>query len=405
MEVEKLTVEQLELLETHKPLLCFDRQYDFRPVAVEGAFENAGNLLCTRYGEAIAGVGASPALSLAALSEYPEGLLAGKRDALQLAPNLVADSRAMELDQRLGGRLYGRVVEDGGRTWLQYWFWLYYNPKNLFGFGSHEGDWEMVQIGLDARGRPELATYAQHGSGEARRFGRDRIDTRGLDGRAHPVVYVAPLSHASYFEDHAHPYLLGLDNPAGGGPDPWLPVEAFGPWAHWEGHWGRSDRGIPGILRKGPRGPAHQNPKWASPETFHRRMRRRKPRALLGRLMRLLGRPTYPRPPRLEAAVDGSVCRVRFALDQAGARRSRHLHVTVHDAERRVLAARVIRRADRLQDRERTVVLHLPERPAPDSVCGSTYNRLRQRSDVAETPLAEAAAATEADRGRGEVPG
>jgi hypothetical protein len=384
---EKLTAEQLELLECHKPLLCFDRQYDFRPVAIEGAFENAGNLLCTRYGEAIAGVGARPALSLSALTAYPEGLVADKRDALQLAPNVVGDSRTMEFDQRLGGRLYGRVVEDGGRVWLQYWFWLYYNPKNLFGFGRHEGDWEIVQIGLDREGRPELATYAQHGSGEARRFGRDRIDTRELDGRAHPIAYVAPLSHASYFEDHAHPYLLGVDNPAGGGPDPWLPVEGFGPWVHWGGRWGRSDQGIPGVLRKGPRGPAHQNPKWSNPDRFHRRMRRRRPRALLGRLTRQLGRATYPRPPRLTAKAEGTVCRVRFELDNTSTRHARHLYLTVHDAERRVLAGRVVRRADRLGEGQRTVVLHLPEQPAPHAVCGSTYNRLRQRSDLAETLL------------------
>jgi hypothetical protein len=201
------------------------------------------------------GVGSNPALSLAALSAHPEGLVADKRDALQFAPNVVGDSRAMELNPDLGGRLYGRVVEDGGRVWLQYWFWLYYNPKNLFGFGRHQGDWEMIQIGLDGERRPELATYAQHGSGEARRFGRDRIDTRELNGRAHPIVYVAPLSHASYFGHHAHPNLLGVDNPAGGGPDPWLPVEPFGPWVHWGDAGEEATRVSPGSCARARGGP------------------------------------------------------------------------------------------------------------------------------------------------------
>jgi hypothetical protein len=379
-----VTAEELALLEEHKPLLCFDRQYDYRPIAVEGAFGNAGNLLSTRHGEMIAGVGASPALSLAVLSGYPEGLLANKHDALQLAPNVVGDARAMELSEDFDGRLYGRVVPDGRRTWLQYWFWLYYNPKNLFGFGRHEGDWEMIQIGIDQEGRPEVATYAQHGSGEARRFGRDRIETRKLDGRDHPVIYVAPLSHASYFEAHAHPYPVGIDNPAGGGPEEWLPVEDFGPWVDWGGHWGRSDWGIPGILRKGPHGPAHQNPKWSRPGTFHGKMRRRKARAVLGRLIRWLGHATYPRPPKVAASADGAVCRVRFEVEQTGLRRSRHLYVTVHDAQRRVLAGRVIRRADRLPAGGQPLVMYLPTGHRPHSVCGSTYNRMRQRSDIAE---------------------
>ena len=77
----------------------------------------------------------------------------------------------MESSQRFAGRIYGRVVNGSdGRTWLQYWFWLYYNPKNLFGFGKHEGDWEMVQVGLGADGTPELLSYAQLKRGDARKW-------------------------------------------------------------------------------------------------------------------------------------------------------------------------------------------------------------------------------------------
>ena len=83
-------------------------------------------------------------------------------------------------------------MHDDDRVWLQYWLWLYYNPKNLFGFGKHEGDWEMIQIGFDADGRPSCHR-AQHDSGEARGRGVGRARRRVA-----PVVYVAPLSHASY---------------------------------------------------------------------------------------------------------------------------------------------------------------------------------------------------------------
>ena len=155
------------------------------------------------------------------------------------------------------------MVEDGGRTWLQYWFWLYYNPKNLFGFGKHEGDWEMIQIGLDAAGKPELIGYAQHNSGESRK--PHQMEWVERDGGRHPVVYVSPYSHASYFESGAHPYPIGTDHPAGGGPEDWLPVEGFGPWVNWPGHWGNSERVIAKRIGNGPSSPSRQNPKWESP--------------------------------------------------------------------------------------------------------------------------------------------
>jgi hypothetical protein len=65
-----------------------------------------------------------------------------------------------------------------------------------------------VQVGLGADGRPEVATYSQHEAGEA----RDWADVAHDQGD-HPIVYVAPLSHACYFEAGAHPYLFGIDNP------------------------------------------------------------------------------------------------------------------------------------------------------------------------------------------------
>ena len=59
-----------------------------------------------------------------------------------------------------------------------------------------------------------MLTYSQHENAEARDWAKAR---RQGD---HPIVYVAPLSHACYFEPGAHPYVLGVDNP--GTPDPQL---------------------------------------------------------------------------------------------------------------------------------------------------------------------------------------
>ena len=60
-------------------------------------------------------------------------------------------------------------------------------------------------------------------------------------------------------------------------------------------------------------------------------------------------------------------------------RRSRHLYLTVHDGER-VIASRAVRYADETG----TEILRLSHRPASFRVLGSTWNRVRQRSDLAE---------------------
>ena len=129
----------------------------------------------------------------------------------------------MEWEKDHRGCIYGRVARDGGRTWLQYWFWLYYNPKHLFGFGKHEGDWEMIQIGLGEDVKPEVASFAQHNSGEARPWKKGAMDF-AEDDPNRPVVYVAPFSHASYFKAGSQPYVLGLDDPRGDGPPADLPL-------------------------------------------------------------------------------------------------------------------------------------------------------------------------------------
>ena len=368
------------LLERHRPLLRFDRQYDYRAAAVEGVIENAGNLLRTRYGEVIARAAGEPELTLDLLRGYPDGLSPDERDCLCLAPDHLGDAIRMEGESRYAARMYGRAVEDGGRTWLQYWFWLYYNPKNLFGFGKHEGDWEMVQLGLDEDSEVDVASYAQHDTGEARR--REEIEWVEREGGPHAVVYIAPLSHASYFEAGTHPYPVGIDHPYGDGPEGLLPVVPFGDWAEWPGRWGNSERVIARRIGNGPRSPFWQRPKWDRPATFHKRIRRRRFRSLLGRALHLAGRATYPKPPQLEARLDGQLCTVSYRLESTFWRRSAHLYLTAHDGDR-LLASRTVRRADD----EGTEVLRLPFTPSAPAVWGSTFNALRQRSDLTEAAI------------------
>lgn len=148
--------------------------------------------------------------------------------------------------------IYHRAVLDSDLWWHQFWtFWLY-NPKEYVGFGAHEGDWEMVQLGcIDQAGdHPVVASYSQHSAGEKRFY------WQGIERMAgQPVVYVAVGSHANYFAVH-HDLQDDAD-----GKRPIIPqVREFGEWASWPGYWGNSDNS--------PRSPAmHRS--WQQPANWH----------------------------------------------------------------------------------------------------------------------------------------
>jgi hypothetical protein len=192
-------------------------------------------------------------------------------------------------------------------------------------------------------------------------------------------VYVAPLSHASYFEGGTHPYPVGIDHPYGDGPEAWLPVARFGDWVHWPGRWGNSERVIAERIGNGPPSPSRQSSKWKSPAAFQRKMGRRKLRAVLGRLLYRLGKPFYPNPPQLAARLEGRRCIVDYRLSNTSLRRSRHLYLTVHEGER-VIASRTVRYAPE----SGSEILRVSHDPDAFAVWGSTWNRVRQRSDLAE---------------------
>src|SRR5215218_4754280 len=101
--------------------------------------------------------------------------------------------------------LYGRVVEQGGSTVLQYWLFYsddvysYAYPPSDFIWQAHEGDWEVVNIVLSADERPLFAGYSQHCVGERRPWAR----TPRWDA-THTVVHVAVGSHANEFSPGVH---------------------------------------------------------------------------------------------------------------------------------------------------------------------------------------------------------
>ncbi len=202
-----------------------------------------------------------PNLSLAFLGDpvYGDGRTAATSDYLDAAnASYQQDAQRMRA-AGYGDRVYGRAFTAAGKTWLQYWLFSYYNPQNVLGFGVHEGDWEFVQVGLDANGAPDVATYAQHGGGERCAWSQVQRTAAGA-----PIVYVALASHASYFSAGIHPRgLLPDDNHRGTGYQvrPSLEIVSQStPFMAWRGKWGASS--------SSPIAPRRQV-KWGDPNGFH----------------------------------------------------------------------------------------------------------------------------------------
>jgi hypothetical protein len=214
-------------------------------------------------------------LSLAFLGPqaYGSGATVDKTDIIAVrGKNYRAQYVALRTSRPdLNNRVYGRAVEVNGRLWLQYWMWYFYNDYQLaLGFGTHEGDWESIQlrIGLDGD-LPDIAVYAQHRQGEKRNW----EDVEKLAGGDTPVVYAARGSHAAYFEAGYHQTEAWYDIADGKRPAPALTLEivedATHPWMRWPGRWGDTtprDRGAD-LDQSSPTGPGTKR-HWRNPDTL-----------------------------------------------------------------------------------------------------------------------------------------
>ena len=192
---------------------------------------------------------------------YPSGGPALDSDRIDFRNDSYQDdAAAMHANSGLANRVYARAVQGAdGKLWLQYWFFYYYN-EGILGFGDHEADWEMIQIGLKADLTPDIATYAQHSGTETCLW--ERVPKyNGPSGTA-PVVFVELGSHASRF--YADP-VASYDAESGGERvRPTIEREignAEPGWANWRGRWGGSVTEI--------NSPGEQSgPKWDDPTVF-----------------------------------------------------------------------------------------------------------------------------------------
>jgi hypothetical protein len=165
--------------------------------------------------------------------------------------------------------VYGRVVHDpdDGKLWLQYWVFYYFNSFNALGVGYHEGDWEMVQVGLSSADAPDVMTLSAHNEGY--KLDWADVETGGAQDNS-PIVYVAARSHAAYPEaGQTELFPLVNDDHEGDGIWKVLPLEEIDSqdrWTSWPGRWGSS----PGTASApSPVNPSEQGAKWSNPSTFH----------------------------------------------------------------------------------------------------------------------------------------
>lgn len=370
------------LLERWRPAVHYDPQDPYRALSARSMTDNAGNLLALSDGTVLARAGAG--LTLELLGGYPEPARAQAGDRIDQAPDPVAAARRFQSDPGYANRAYGRIARHGERTWLQYWFWFYYNPKHVLGFGRHEGDWELVQVALGAGGEPELVTCSQHSSGEGRDWSAVRRQAFG--GEEHPLVYCAPFSHAMYFRAGAHPYLGGIDNPDGSRPALLPEVEQLGRWRGWPGRWGNSRGVAPRLPRlrlggESPRSPARQGKRWRRPGDYHAGARGAGARTAAN-VARAAGTLTYPRLERVQARLEGRRLIVGYAIQARALAGAGLLYVTVHvagagDAAGEVLLSSAIE----IEAPAGEVELLLPDPVERCVVYASAFNGLRQRSD------------------------
>ena len=374
--------DQITLLERHRPLLRYDAQDPYRACSALTIIENEGNKLVDKRGGLLA-----PVLE-AAKELLFDTLGAGddrrgeRLDEGGNEPKILKDALRMQGRPKYADRAYWRFHQDGDTVYLQYWFWLYYNPKDVLGRGRHEGDWEMIQVKLEKE-RPVCAVYAQHA--HATRAGWEQVETHEDDDGVHPVVYVAAESHASYFEEGTHPAFGRADNAYGDGPHVKPKLEEFGAWAEWPGRWGNSTgifSWLPAFLwdppaGKSPESPSAQKKKWLDPKTFEAEAREYKPKRER-RLWRLGKRSVPPTPEVVEARLEGDRAFVRYRTRSVPLRRrTKHLLITVSD-DGEVIGREAVQNVSQ----EGEVEIPLVRTPERATVRASAFNRRRQRSDV-----------------------
>ncbi len=257
----------LELAQTYAPVLYFHPNERYRPQDVQVMLDHA------RMRQVISGVEVtvSDPVIVADLASAPADayldLWYGQDDTSgylnYTAHGSYYDLNALRATYPITA--YARIAHAAdGQVAIQYWLFYYYNDW----YNKHEGDWEMIQVELDASGQPARAVYAQHHGGTVRPW-----QAVGKVGDTHPKAYVALGSHATYFAgDTLYPQgaKVGSANivvhDRTGSGDPTTPgiqliSESDPAWLAFAGRWGERAFGD----FSGPTGPSQKGQQWADP--------------------------------------------------------------------------------------------------------------------------------------------
>ena len=255
------------LLERHKPRLVYDSHEAYFADSA-ATWTDSGTNVLKRAGGAV--VAKPPKLSLGFLGPHVYGDGTTKVLAADTigdtTRNYASNAAALHRQAKYKDRVYGHARKDSqGRLWLQYWLFYYYNDFQLLGAiggGKHEGDWELVQIRLNASEQPEQAVYSQHKEAESKAWAS--VKKSGTS----PLVYVARGSHANYFGAGSHFTGIWIDRADGKGPQisPRLEVlsDAAPAWVLWPGFWGDTKSTGSPVDSSSPSSPGRR-PQWLEP--------------------------------------------------------------------------------------------------------------------------------------------
>jgi hypothetical protein len=268
------------LLAQYRPVVQYDSLESYYTDWAAVISDRPGNELKRADGTVIAAAGPNaagvPELNLAFLSPntYANGEAVLPTDFIvEVGTDYVNQARLMHGRPGYANKCHGHVVEQLGVTWIQYWFFMYYDDPGFLGAGTHEGDIEMIQLRLGADGQPTVVTYAQHRGGVTANW--DQVEQQGSS----PVVYSARGTHASMLRagDLVSDRSLLPDHNDAKGPRVQLDLVALSqdqtPWAFWPGHWGgtRPDNqvlGGIGVEANSPTAP-NKHQAWSDPVGFH----------------------------------------------------------------------------------------------------------------------------------------
>jgi len=264
------------LAHMYLPTLQFVRGELFFPTSIEYHLDNS--ILKQKVGNTIITVNNSPTISDIAVLKNVEDNYFLDNKLTSWAD--IADDYHLWQDTH-GYFIYAHIKPETtiSANYMVVQYWLFY-PFNNGPLNDHQGDWEMIEIILDATEEPLYAVYSQHHGGEQTSWANVE-----KTGETHPKVYVAKGSHANYFRSYQGNLGLESDIVAASGDllnwnDTEVTTILLGEkgtdkpetgWMDFAGRWGAlggAEQELRG--RNGPLGPVYndEGKKWQIPASW-----------------------------------------------------------------------------------------------------------------------------------------